>query len=86
MFTEYEPGNYISFISPTPFLIVAAMGDHLMVAVEALAAYERALHPKKVVTLKGGHFDAYVADFEDTLGRPRIGSGSTFSQASGWGG
>jgi uncharacterized protein len=31
---------------------------------QALAAYERALQPKQLVTLAGGHFDAYVADFE----------------------
>jgi uncharacterized protein len=48
----------------TPLLIVVALGDHLTVADEALAAYERALHPKKLVTLTGGHFDAYVADFD----------------------
>ncbi|MBP9118665.1 MAG: alpha/beta hydrolase [Methyloversatilis sp.] len=63
MFTEYEPGSYIPFISPTPLLMVVALGDHLTVADEALGAYERALHPKKLVTLKGGHFDAYVTDF-----------------------
>lgn len=63
MFTEYEPGSYIPFISPTPLLMVVALDDHLTVADEALSAYERALHPKKLVTLGGGHFDAYVADF-----------------------
>ena len=64
MFTEYEPGSYISFISPTPLLLVVALGDHLTVVDEALAAYERALEPKKLVMLSGGHFDAYVKDFE----------------------
>src|ERR1700731_2171921 len=63
MFTEYEPGSYISFVSPTPLLLIVALGDHLTVADEALAAYERAVHPKKLVTLHGGHFDAYVRDF-----------------------
>src|SRR5277367_2894107 len=63
MFTEYEPGAHIAHISPTPLLLVVALQDHLTVADEALAAYERALHPKQLVTLKGGHFDAYVADF-----------------------
>lgn len=63
-FTEYEPASYISYISPTPLLMVVALGDHLTVADQALAAYERALHPKKLVTLSGGHFDAYVADFD----------------------
>ena len=64
LFMAYEPGAYIEFVSPTPLLLVVALGDHLTVADEALAAYERARHPKRLVTLKGGHFDAYVADFE----------------------
>ncbi|MEZ5933851.1 MAG: alpha/beta hydrolase [Alphaproteobacteria bacterium] len=64
LFMAYEPGAYIEFVSPTPLLLVVALGDHLTVADEALGAYERARHPKKLVTLKGGHFDAYVADFE----------------------
>lgn len=64
MFTEYEPASYAGFVSPTPLMIVVALGDVLTVADLALAAYERALGPKRLVTLKGGHFDAYVADFE----------------------
>lgn len=64
MFAGYEPGSYISFVSPTPLLMIVALADHLTVADQALAAYESALHPKKLVLLKGGHFDAYVADFE----------------------
>lgn len=64
LFMAYEPGAYIEFVSPTPLLLVVALGDHLTVADEALTAYERARHPKKLVTLRGGHFDAYVADFE----------------------
>ncbi|KQW69982.1 MAG: alpha/beta hydrolase [Methylibium sp.] len=63
MFGEYEPGAHISFISPTPLLMIVALQDHLTVADEALAAYERALEPKKLVTVKGGHFDAYVEGF-----------------------
>jgi hypothetical protein len=63
MFMEYEPGGYIGFISPTPLMLVVALGDHLTVSDQALAAYERALAPKQLVTLRGGHFDAYVRDF-----------------------
>ena len=58
-------------VSPTPLLVVVALGDHLTVADEALAAYERALQPKKLATLKGGHFDAYVADFAAASGAAR---------------
>lgn len=67
LFMAYEPGAYIEFVSPTPLMMLVAVGDHLTVADEALGAYERARQPKKLVTLKGGHFDAYVAGF-DTAG------------------
>ena len=39
MFTEYEPGSYVGFVSPTPLLMVVALGDVLTVADLALAAY-----------------------------------------------
>ncbi len=71
MFTEYEPGSYVSFISPTPLLMVVALGDVLAIADLALAAYERALAPKQLVTLAGGHFDAYVDDF-DAASKPAV--------------
>jgi uncharacterized protein len=44
--------------------MVVALGDVLTVSDLALAAYERALQPKRLVTLSGGHFDAYVKDFD----------------------
>ena len=67
MFTEYEPGARIAHISPTLLLLVVALQDHLTVADEA-RGLRRALHPKQIVTLKGGHFDAYVADFDAASG------------------
>src|SRR6202011_5190526 len=63
MLGEYEPGDYISRISPTPLLMVIAANDHLAVAEEAFAAFNRALEPKRLAILSGGHFDAYVKDF-----------------------
>jgi fermentation-respiration switch protein FrsA (DUF1100 family) len=71
MLGEYEPGSYVERISPTPLLMVIADGDHLAVADEAFAAYNRALGPKRLVILKGGHFDAYVKDFEHSSGAAR---------------
>jgi fermentation-respiration switch protein FrsA (DUF1100 family) len=64
MLSEYEPGSYIDQISPTPLLMIIAEGDHLAIAEEAFRAYDRALEPKRLLVLKGGHFDAYVKDFE----------------------
>ena len=71
MFTEYEPGSYIEHISPTPLLMVVAAQDHLTVADEAIAAYSRALEPKSLVLLSGGHFDAYGKAFDEASGAAR---------------
>ena len=68
MFTEYEPISYAKYVSPTPMMIVVALGDVLTVSDLALEAYEQALGPKRLVTLSGGHFDAYVNDFEASSG------------------
>jgi len=67
MFTAYEPGAYIEWVSPTRLMMVVAAGDHLTVSDEALGAHARALEPKKLVLLEGGHFDAYVKDFERSI-------------------
>jgi uncharacterized protein len=64
MFTEYEPGSYLPYISPTPLLLLVAVGDHLVPSELAIAAYDRAHEPKKLVILPGGHFDAYVKGFD----------------------
>ena len=62
---EYEPGSYIDRISPTPLLMVVAAGDVLTPSDLALEAYQRALEPKKLVVLPGGHFGAYTGpDFD----------------------
>ncbi|HVA68913.1 MAG TPA: alpha/beta hydrolase [Candidatus Binataceae bacterium] len=64
MITEYEPGSYIAKISPTPLMMIVAKGDHVAAADQALEAFGEAREPKRLVILKGGHFDAYVRDFE----------------------
>ncbi len=72
MFLEYEPGSYISRVSPTPLLMVVAAGDILTVSDLAIDAYEQAREPKKLVILPGGHFDAYTGpDFELSSGAAR---------------
>jgi fermentation-respiration switch protein FrsA (DUF1100 family) len=71
MFWEYEPGTYLPWISPTPLLMVVAAGDHLTVSDLAIGAFERAREPKRLELLPGGHFDAYVADFERSSGAAR---------------
>ncbi|MDZ5450507.1 alpha/beta hydrolase [Labrys sp. ZIDIC5] len=59
----YEPGAWIERVSPTPLMLIVAMADAITLTDLALAAYERALEPKKLVTVKGGHFDPYLSQF-----------------------
>jgi fermentation-respiration switch protein FrsA (DUF1100 family) len=59
----YEPGMWISRVSPTPLLLVVARDDKLTVTDLALAAYERALEPKRLALIPGGHFDPYLDKF-----------------------
>ena len=59
-FLEYDPAGAIHLISPTPLLMVVAAKDTLTPTDLAVAAYERALEPKKLVLLSGRHFDAYT--------------------------
>jgi uncharacterized protein len=61
----YEPGSYLPRISPTPVLMVVAPNDRLAPGDLSLQAYETAAHPKKLVILPGGHFDAYRGNSGD---------------------
>jgi hypothetical protein len=50
-------------VSPTPLLLIVALNDTMTVTDLALAAYERALRPKKLITTPGGHFSPYLDQF-----------------------
>ena len=64
----YEPGAYIEFISPTPFLMIIGCQDTLTCYDLQLEAYNRALEPKKLVILSGGHFSCYDEEFDLACG------------------
>jgi fermentation-respiration switch protein FrsA (DUF1100 family) len=59
-----EPGIWITRVSPTPLLMVVALSDAVTVTDLALAAYERALEPKRLQLIPGGHFDPYTSQFD----------------------
>jgi fermentation-respiration switch protein FrsA (DUF1100 family) len=59
----YEPGVWIGRVSPTPLLMVVALNDTITLTDLELAAYERALEPKRLKLIPGGHFDPYLSDF-----------------------
>ena len=71
MLTEYEPGEYIARVSPTPLLMIVAKHDHVAVADETFAAYARALEPRRLEVIDGGHFDPYVAKFDQASAAAR---------------
>jgi fermentation-respiration switch protein FrsA (DUF1100 family) len=59
----YEPGTWVPRVSPTPLLMIVGLHDTITVTDLALGAYERALAPKKLVTIDGGHFAPYLGSF-----------------------
>ena len=71
MAREYEPAAYIARISPTPLLVVAVTDDTLTGTDLTLEAYERALQPKHLVLIPGGHFVPYVQEFPISSGAAR---------------
>lgn len=67
--TEFEPGDGIHRISPSPLLMIVADQDVSAYADLAFEAYERARQPKELVVLPCGHFDVYTgAAFERSSG------------------
>ena len=64
LFTEYEPGTYLPWISPTPLLMCVAEDDVLTPTDLAIRAFQHAHEPRRLVILPGGHFDAYVDGFD----------------------
>jgi len=71
MVREYEPGIYISRISPTPLLMIVAARDTLSPTDLALQAFQQALEPKKLILINGGHFDPYLKLFPEASGEAR---------------
>jgi dienelactone hydrolase len=67
----YEPGTWISRVSPAPLLLIVALSDTITVTDLALSAYERALQPKRLVTIPGGHFDPYLSRFKESSAAAR---------------
>ncbi|WP_413101385.1 alpha/beta hydrolase [Streptomyces sp. Inha503] len=59
----YEPGVLVDRVSPTPLLMIVGLRDTVTLTDTGLAAYNRALEPKRLVTIPGGHFAPYTTEF-----------------------
>jgi hypothetical protein len=68
LYAEYEPAAFIERIGPTPLLMIVPTGDTMTPSVDALRAYNRALEPKRLVTVPGDHYAVYGEAFEETSG------------------
>src|SRR6478672_8573781 len=64
----YEPGTWISRVSPTPLLMIVGLHDTITVTDLALNGYEQALAPTKLVTIDRHHFDPYLTRFDESRG------------------
>ena len=64
----YEPEQFIPPALPIPLLMIVGVVNQETLGDTGLAAYQRALPPKKLVTIPGGHFDAYKSYFVQTSG------------------
>lgn len=71
LMSEYAPKDHVKEISPTPLRMIIANGDHLAVKDAAFETYEKAREPKSIVTLDGGHFEAYVEAFDEASSAAR---------------
>ncbi|MEG4058840.1 MULTISPECIES: alpha/beta fold hydrolase [unclassified Microcoleus] len=58
----YEPIPHIEAIFPTPLCLIVGEKDFLAPADLAVAVYARAMEPKSLTILKGGHFDAFQGE------------------------
>lgn len=62
---EFEPGDSIHRISPTPLLMIIADHDTRVCTDLQLEAYSRALEPKRLVMIQGGHYQPYIEKFSE---------------------
>ncbi|MGH8785245.1 MAG: alpha/beta hydrolase [Cupriavidus necator] len=60
---SYEPGVWISEIAPTPLLMIVASDDDITMTDLEIDAYARAVEPKRLVMVPGGHFTPYLENF-----------------------
>ena len=66
LYDDYEPAAFIDRIAPTPLLMIVGVEDTMTPAEDALHAYQRALEPKKLLTVPGTHYAVYDEQFART--------------------
>lgn len=57
----FDPGAFVARVSPTPLMFIVARDDGSTPTDLALATYQRALEPKRLVLVPGVRYDIYIA-------------------------
>lgn len=68
---EYEAMPWLERIAPTPLLMIIADDDGITPTEICHAAYDRALEPKQLVMISGGHYAPYLEGFADSSAAAR---------------
>lgn len=63
----YQPGQFITRISPTPLLMIVATDDTTAPTDLALTAYGKALQPKALHLIDGGHYAPYRDRLDESV-------------------
>jgi hypothetical protein len=64
-YRRYQPGSWLSEMDSRSGYRGWCSGTYILTPYDLAAqTFERALAQKKLITRPGGHFDAYVADFD----------------------
>jgi len=64
-FWAYEPGAFITRVSPTPLLMILGDDDQVCLTATQLEAFNRAHEPKRLKLLHSGHYDVYWRKFDE---------------------
>lgn len=67
-YANYNPENYLKYISPIPVLMIVADHDTVTMTADELAAYATLSEPKSLKLIKGGHFTGYHEGLKELAG------------------
>ncbi len=68
---EYEAMPWLERIAPTPMLMIIADDDGITPTEICRAAYDKALEPKQLLVIPGGHYAPYLDGFARSSGAAR---------------
>jgi uncharacterized protein len=63
LYRGMDNATFVPWISPTPLLMIVALGDEVTPPDLSLDAFSRAREPKRLLLLAGNHFAPYSQDF-----------------------